>query len=543
MLKTRLRLRDPRVGIALDWLVIAVWAAVAVVIVLLRADFSPDGVRHLPHVLSSNHPALGEPRWLLHPTLLFILTKPLVAVGLVESVEGIAHAFSLMITVFAIGYLVALRSILQSMGASERRRASALALAGVSIPLVELGTDILEPLAAAAIAVIGLGYAAAGRPDAPDARRCILVAVAAIALGSLIYQGVILAIGLLPLVVPLRELLRPRTALPAAMILVMVPLVMIGFLVLSGDSLAHAATRAALAAENPIYSNYLRRPGLEQYVVALVAGPPLGVLNVGEFSGFNRVLAQLSDPNARGAAIWVLVHFLLGGVIVAALMFAAARARAWWVLVGFATLLVLPVLVRPHYYGYTKFYILFPVVLAVAAIHLPARLAGAIALIVALVNVPARVDGLIHERAFARVLTPVYEAAGTEACWVTAAWVPPLWMRWHGRHCGILETLSLGTGEDADRGLASLHRNLTDCLEACFCRSSEVLTDNMTSDARSVVQQTATMFRFDRIAIDDLLLRPGGGEALTPGDRPILRYRPDEQRQVCNAIRARSAAQ
>jgi hypothetical protein len=541
MLKTRLR--EPRVGTPVDWLVIAVWAAAAVVIVLLRADFTPDGVRHLPHVLSSNYPALGQPRWLLHPTLVFILTKPLVAAGLVGSVEGIAHAFSLMIVGLATSYLVALRSILQSMGASEHRRAAALALAGVSIPLVALGTDILEPLAAAAIAVIGLGYAAAGRPDAPDARRRILVAVAAIALAGLVYQGVILAIGLLPLVVPLRELLRPRTALPAAMILAMVPVVMIGLLVVNGDSLAQAATRAALAVENPIYRNYLRRPGIEPYVVALVAGPPLGVLQMGEFVGFNRVLAQLSDPNARGAAIWILVHFLLGGVIVAALMFAAARARAWWVLVGFATLLVLPVLIWPHYYGYTKFYILFPVVLAVAAIHLPARLAGAIALIVALVNVPARVEWLIHERAFARVLTPVYEAAGTDACWVTSGWVPPLWMRWHGRHCGILETLSLGTGEDADRLLATQHRILTECLEACFCRSSEVLTDDMTSDQRSVIQQTATMFRFDRIAIDDLLLRPAGGETLTPGDRPILRYRPNEQRQVCNAIRARPATQ
>src|SRR5262245_33389599 len=125
-------LREPRVGIPRDWLVIAVWPVVAVVIVLLRVDFSPDGLRHLPHVLSSNHPALGEPRWLLFPTLLFILTKPLVAVGLVGSVEGIAHAFSLMIVGLATSYLVALRSILQSMGASEHRRAAALVLAGVS---------------------------------------------------------------------------------------------------------------------------------------------------------------------------------------------------------------------------------------------------------------------------------------------------------------------------------------------------------------------------------------------------------------------------
>jgi hypothetical protein len=538
----RTRLREPRVGVPLDWLVIAVWAAVAVVIVLLRADFEPDGLRHLPHVLSSNHPALGEPRWTLHPTLVFILTKPLVAVGLVGSVEGIAHAFSLMIVGLAIGYLVALRSILQSMGASEHSRAAALALAAVSAPLLKLGTDILEPLSAAAIAVIGLGYAAAGRPDAPDARRRILVAVAAIALGGLVYESVILAIGLLPLVVPLRELVRPRTALPAAMILAMVPVVMIGLLVMNGDSLAHAATRAALGEENPLTRSILRRPGVEQHVVALFAGPPQGVLKMDEFFGFNLLLAQLSDPNARGAAIWTLVLFLLGGVIVAALMFAAARARAWWVLVGFATLLVPLVLLRPEYYGYLKFYILFPVVLAVAAIHLPARLAGTIALIVALINVPARVDGLIQERAFARVVTPVYEAAGTEACWVTPGWVPPLSMRWRGQACGILQALALGTGEDVNRLLATQYRALTECLEACFCRSSEVLTDEMTSDRRSVIQQQATHFGFDRIAIDDLLLGPGEGETLTPGDRPILRYRADRQRQVCDAIRARSAA-
>ena len=538
---SKTRLRELRVGVPLDWLVIAMWATFAVVIVLLRADFEPDGVRHLPHVLSSNHPALGEPRWTLHPTLVFILTKPLVAVGLVGSVEGIAHAFSLMIVGLAIGYLVALRSILQSMGASEHSRAAALALAAVSAPLLKLGTDILEPLSAAAIAVIGLGYAAAGRPDAPDARRRILVAVAAIALGGLVYESVILAIGLLPLVVPFRELVRPRTALPAAMILAIVPVVMIGLLVMNGDSLAHAATRAALGAENPLTRDFLRRPGLEQHVVALFAGPPQGVLKMDEFSGFNRVLAQLSDPSARGAAIWTLVLFLLGGVIVAALLFAAARARAWWVLVGFATLLVPLVLLQPQYYGYLKFYSLLPVVLAVAAIHLPARVAGTMALIVALINVPARVDGLIQERAFARVVTPVYKAAGAEACWVTSGWGPPLSMRWPGQNCGILQALAHGTGEDVNRLLATQHGALTECLEACFCRSNEVLTNDMTSDRRSVVQQLATTFGFDRIAIDDLLLRPGEGKSLMPGDRPILRYGPDRQRQVCDAIRARSA--
>jgi hypothetical protein len=96
------------------------------------------------------------------------------------------------------------------------------------------------------------------------------------------------------------------------LILATVPVVMTGLLVVSGDSLAFAARRAALGAENPIYRSFLRRPGLEPYVVALVAGPPLGVLEAGEFFGFNRVLAQLSDPNARGAAIWTLVHFCSG---------------------------------------------------------------------------------------------------------------------------------------------------------------------------------------------------------------------------------------
>src|SRR5262245_6048610 len=138
-----LRNRLARVGLPLDWLVIAGWSTVAIIIVLLRVDFSPDGLRHLAHVLSSDRPALGEPRWILFPTLLFLLTKPLIAVGLVGSVEGIAHAFSLMTTGLAIGYLVALRSVLQCVGASEHQRAAGLALAGASAPLLELGTDIL----------------------------------------------------------------------------------------------------------------------------------------------------------------------------------------------------------------------------------------------------------------------------------------------------------------------------------------------------------------------------------------------------------------
>src|SRR5262249_14928819 len=152
-----------------------------------------------------------------------------------------------------------------------------------------------------------------------------------IALAGLIYQGVILAVALLPLVAPIRELLRPRTAIPAAIILAIVPIVMIGLLTLSGDTVAHAAMRAAFGEENPIYRNFQRKPGLAPYLVALVAGPSHGVLEIRGFTGFQPVLAHLSDPNARGAAIWTLALFLLGGMIVATLMFAAARARAWWV--------------------------------------------------------------------------------------------------------------------------------------------------------------------------------------------------------------------
>src|SRR5262245_15092111 len=74
-----------------DVIVIAVWLILAAVAGFSRRDFGGDGLRHLGPIVSLDHPKLGEPRWLLFPSLMFILLRPFVALGLVTSVEGLAR--------------------------------------------------------------------------------------------------------------------------------------------------------------------------------------------------------------------------------------------------------------------------------------------------------------------------------------------------------------------------------------------------------------------------------------------------------------------
>jgi hypothetical protein len=525
-----------------DLFVIAGWWALICAIGFLRKDFCGDGVRHLPALLGSALPHLGEPRWLFFPALLFVVLRPAVALGLVYDVEGLTRVM-MGATVLAAGvYLLAVRACLTARGIAPGRRAAALAVAGGSAGLLVSATDLMEPIFGAALVAVGLAVAArrAAAPgaSADDCRHALLTAVAAIAAATLLYQGLLVGLGLVPLVVPGRTLRDRRALAQAALILAAVPLVMIGALSAGGNSFGRGVARSVLAEENPLYRSYLGKPGLAPYLVALTAGPPQGLVTLGEHHGFRGVLADLRAPATRWPALRVLARLGLAMAVLAVGAIAALRRHDWPLLWSFAALLVLPVLFRPQLYGYIKFYVLLPIVLAFGAARAPAAAAAAVAALLLSLNARPLLAGLPAQRRFYSDRVEAYARADSRSCWLTTAWEPPFSFRWPGTVCPILGALAGGGGEDAARVAASARAALTACLEDCFCRSSAVFTDDMTETARPLVADSARHFGYTAVDLEALVLPVQRARlASRAGSRlPVYRFPPDEQRRRCELV-------
>jgi len=529
-------LRAPDVG------VIAAWWLVVLALGFLRTDYTGDGLRHLPPILAGSGPHLGEPRWLLFPALLYGLLRPFVALGLATSAAGLARVMMGATVLAGLGYMLALRACLVARGFDARHRAAALALAGATAGILLPSSDLMEPIFGAAIVVGGLAWAArrAWAPGATpaDHRRALLVAVGAITAAALVYQGLVLALGLVPLVVP-REALRDRRGLLlAALILAIVPVTMVGTLVAAGNGVGHAVGRALQGEENHFYSSFLKKSGLSARVVPVLAGPPQGLVALGDFRGFNGLIASLRGGPGRREALETLATLGFAALLVWVGVAAAARRRDIAVLLAFASLLILPV-VRCQQYGYLKFYIFLPVVAAFAAAPARPLVTGAAALALLVLNTGTTFANLPAERRVAREQAAVYAEAGPRSCWLTTAWIPRYSFRWPGKTCAVLGSLGSAGGATDAEVLAAGHAALTGCLEACFCQSSSVLTEDMTTvGAGPAMADSARQFRYTAFDLQQLLLPPSRAEVASAAGAlvPVFRYSAPDQRRLCESV-------
>src|SRR6185503_14301982 len=94
-----------------------------------RRDFIGDGVRHIPAALAGEAP-LGEARWLLFPALVFVVLRPLSALGTMPDVERAIQALLWLSVACGVVFLVSLNRWLRAESGDGARRAGALMLAG-----------------------------------------------------------------------------------------------------------------------------------------------------------------------------------------------------------------------------------------------------------------------------------------------------------------------------------------------------------------------------------------------------------------------------
>ena len=488
-----------------------------------RRDFIGDGVRHIPAALSGEV-LLGEPRWLLFPAFVSAVLRPLQAVGALPDIERAIQPLLWLSVACGAAFLLSLNRWLRAECDDGVRRAGALMLAGSCAPFLILFSDVGEVQLAAAIAAAGLAYARVR----PHHERGAIVAIAAIGGATLIYQGAVLAIGMLPLVTG-DMLRRRRVTIMLCGTVALVLLIMVAAQVIAGTSLSAAIATTLGGERNVLTRSFMSHRSIGEYAVALIAGPPQGIVSLTRFEGLAALIASLRTPAAGSffVAVTNTLRLLLGAACVGVLATAAIRGRDWRLPFAALVILALPVM-RNQQYGYVKFYALWPIPVALAALRCRPRVVAAIAAAVITANVWLLAEDISRGRRAYATIRGAYQQAGPATCWLTTGWAPPFWYLWPGTAAPILGTL--GTGVDARRQA----EGLTGSLRRCFCGSAAVWTDATTRDA-ALVSTLADHFEYREHDLRSMLL-DDSQPMLTPGIRV---YGEARRQDVCNALTPR----
>jgi hypothetical protein len=517
-------------------LVIAAWTALICCIATLRVDFIGDGVRHLPPILANSRPILGEPRWLLFPAFLFAIIKPLQMAGVVNSLDGAARVF-LALDVFAgVAYMLLIGKWLLARSVPAPSRAAALLSAGMTVPLLRFSSDIVEIIIPATIALAGLVYLASRSPE--KLNKGLWIAAAAIAFAALLYQGIILAVALVPCAIPRGATIRVRTIILFCVILAATPLVMVTTIVASGTSPRTAIHLMLTGEENVLYRDRLashRLPIWERPIAAISLGAARSIIEIPDNRGFSGAIQLLSNratfiegAAAVGGCLLALVMVVMGAV-------AVVRRMDWRIAIAFTGILTLPVL---RGYAYLKLYGLMPAVVALAAAgSAPAIVLGAGAIIGSF-NLTYLARDIARDRNLARDIAPLYENAGASACWLTTAWGPPIF-GWPGSTCSMSQVL---TDAHTDQVAAMIDQNnaaMVEAFRSCFCNSSAVYTDDVTQSSQESVIALAKYYRFAGIDLTRLLWNPRRG--VTAFDRDgivVFTYARPSQLEICDSLKS-----
>jgi len=508
----------------IDLVVLGLLSALLICLAASRRDFLGDGVRHLPAVLAPR-PSFGEPRWLLFPPLAWIWVRLVSGFGLVIGPRVAIQALLWMCVASGIVFLSGIRSWLTIDAGDGRKRAAALLLAGSCAPVLILFSDFAEPQIAAAIVVVGLAHARRRRENPGRAQPAAVVAIAAIAVATLIYQGAILGLGMLPLVVSSKTLGRRRVAATIGVSVLAVFVVLIGAQIAAGSTPGLAFATAFRGERNPLTRSLMARPAPSKYLVAILAGPPQGVVALENYSGIPALLSALGSDDERVArpAILNALRLLLGCVVVGILVAAGAHAGSWRVLAALAVLLALPVL-RNQQYGYAKFFILWPVPIALLAARCRTRTIAIAAAVVLTANTWLVAHEVLRGRELFAAVRDDYGRASPATCWFASGWSPPLSYLWPGTSVPVLGILA--TGDDPVAQATAL----TAALRKCFCESDAVWTDASTRDA-DMLASLARHFDYTSIDLKSVLSDPSRADSLLlPGAHV---YSEPEQRRVC----------
>jgi hypothetical protein len=338
-----------------DKLLLAGFGLIFLLVGLQRLNYSGDGLRHLGSILRSDQPSLGEPRWILFPLLLFAIVKPFVVFSADYSISAAARVFVLFNVVCGCVYLLCLRRWISELRANQRF--AVLLLAGGSSTFLALATDTIEPTAAVTIAIIGVTFARFKKGLSDGVR--LIIAILAIALASLLYQGLLFGLFFLPAIFPVTILFSGRNAFRIIFLGVVGPLGTITLLTLGGESPRNAMGRFLQGEANQLSSQQYSVVSPKNFAGVVIVGPTYALASIPERRGLKGSVRLLSHLDTAlegiiGAAAWLCTAIALIAAVVI-----VVHKRQFGLLFAFAGIMLLP-MIRMSQYSYLKFYVLLP---------------------------------------------------------------------------------------------------------------------------------------------------------------------------------------
>ena len=517
-----------------DIMLILFLSCVMAVLGTYRPDYAGDGLRHLAPILGSSFPALGEPRWVLFPALLFCVLKPLALLGLIDTPARAAQAFAIFNAVCGGLYLLCLRRWLHKL--IPVRRAIILFLVAGTFTFLSLATNTVEPTAAALIAVAGL-TCARYCPTLTDRGR-LTVAVGAIAIAGLVYQGLIFALFLLPATLPPACYASRQGLVRILAITALVPLAVIGLLTFAGDSPTNAARRFVQGEANPLSSSLYSQRSLKNLVGVAIVGPAYALNSIPELRGLSGSLAMLRERATVVDALVGLLPWLVGaGALVVTLVLLVLGSH-YAVLVAFGGMMALP-MIRMSQYAYVKYYSLLPLLMVLAVVRLVPR-SGLLALLGMLFfasNLSQYMADRTAAQAFrARIVSELLPQVPREACFLTNGWGPPL-PDWRGPSLAwlhILEGGNAGNMNDLRAANASLLRRR---LKQMFCGCTVVVTDAFTRTNVTALTQQLDYFGLSGVPISSLVVgAPEQSRIFAASNVSVYRFSDQERQRACLAV-------
>jgi hypothetical protein len=499
-----------------------------------RLDYAGDGLRHLAPIFSSSLPTLGEPRWVLFPALLFCVIKPFVLLGLIDTTAQAAQAFAIFNAVCGGLYLLCLRKWMLDM--VPARRTIILFLVASTFTFLSLATDTLEATAAALIAIAGLTWARF-YPTLTDRGR-LTVAVAAIALASLVYQGLLFALFLLPATLP-RTVYASRPGLiRIATITALVPLTVIGLLTLAGDSPTNAARRFTQGEANPLASSTYSQRSIKDLVGVAIVGPSYALNSIPGLRGLSGSLAMLREQATAIDALVGVLPWLIGAAALAATLVLLVLRRHHAVLVAYGGMMALP-MIRMSQYAYVKYYALLPLLIVLAVVRLVPR-SGHLALIGLLFfasNLSQYVADRTASQAFrTRIIGELLPQLPRDACFLTDGWGPSV-PNWRGPSLSWLHILEGGNARNFDDLVAANATLLRNGLKQIFCGCKVVVTDAFTKPNLKALTQQLQNFGLSSVSISELVVEaPERSRIFTAANVSVYRFSDQERERACQAV-------
>jgi hypothetical protein len=523
-----------------DNVLLAAFLLIFLVIGLRRLDYAGDGIRHLDHILQSNRPALGEPRWILFPLLLFAILKPFAAAGIIHSAQQAAKVFCLFNITCGFAYLVCLRAWLRDLPAV--RRAAVLLLAGGSYAFLTLATDTIEPTPAALLAVAGLTLARFH--DGFSEGRRLTIAAVSLALASLIYQGLLLGFFFLPAIFPFSFLTFRQIGLRVASAALAVPLITILLLSIGGDTPWNAARRFRLGASNTAESQQYSRVSAKNMAGVAIVGPAYAFANIPDLRGLTGTISLLRHrktafDGVSGAATW-----FCAAVAIIASMILLVFKRQFALLFAFAGMMVLPA-IRMSQYSYMKYYVLLPLLVVLVVPRLGVHFAypaclGALLLISNFAQIwTQRLESETLRQQLARELYPRIPQG---SCFLTNGWGPPV-PDWRGDSVAWAHILNSGNAESQQENAKANTQLLRQRLTNLFCTCPAVVTDTFIQPNLASLQQELSYFGLVDIPTSQLVVAPSNSAEILRSQRfALYRFSVGDQRRACQALENDRAA-